>query len=80
MENLTYEDAKRKTTFAVKKYLKDNGYNDVLFHCTRGVFHLTNGGSYFLSASNVIEKATGLKTLTLNSYMAKIDKNQFCRS
>ena len=72
-----YSAAKKKATFQAKKYLRDNGYNDVLIHCTKGTFHLTNGHQYFLSAAHVLEQATGLKFRPLNAYMARLDKEQF---
>lgn len=77
MNDFNYTDAKRKATFQAKKYLKDNGYTDVLISCTRGTFHLTNGANYFLSAANVLQQATGLKFIPLNAYMARLDKSQF---
>ena len=72
-----YSEAKKKATFQAKRYLKDNGYNHVLIHCTKGTFHLTNGHQYFLTAAHVLEQATGLKFTPLNAYMARLDKQQF---
>ena len=77
MDSYNYEAAKKKATFQAKKYLKDNGYNDVLISCTRGTFHLTNGANYFLTAANVLRQATGLNFTPLNAYMARLDKSQF---
>jgi len=77
MDSYNYENAKRKATFQAKKYLKDNGYNDVLISCTRGTFHLTNGHKYFLNAANVLQQATGLNFTPLNAFMARLDKTQF---
>lgn len=72
-----YSEAKKKATFQAKKYLKDNGYNTVMIHCTKGTFHLTNGHQFFLSAAHVLEQATGLKFTPLNAFMARLDKTQF---
>jgi len=77
MESYNYEQAKKNATFKAKKYLKENGYTDVLIHCTRGTFHLTNGCNYYLTAANVLEQATGLRFTPLNSNMARLDKTQF---
>lgn len=77
MDSHNYERAKKKATFQAKRYLKDNGYTDVLISCTRGTFHLTNGHNYFLTAANVLQQATGLNFIPLNAYMARLDKAQF---
>ena len=77
MDSYKYEAAKKKATFHAKRYLRDNGYNDVLISCTRGTFHLTNGDKYFLTAAHVLEQATGLNFTGLNAYMARLDKAQF---
>jgi len=77
LQSTNYHDAKRKATYQAKKYLKDNGYNDVMISCTRGTFHLTNGHNYFLSAANVLQQATGLNFIALNAFMARLDKSQF---
>jgi hypothetical protein len=77
MNSYEYEQAKKQATLKTKKYLKQLGYNDVLIHCQRGTFHLTNGVNYFLDAATVLSKATGLKFNSLNAYMARLDKTQF---
>ncbi len=77
MDDFAYYTAKKKATFQAKKYLKENGYKDVLISCTRGTFHLTNGDIHWLTAANVLQQATGLNFIPLNSYMARLDKAQF---
>lgn len=77
MDTYKYEQAKRRATKQANKYLRDNGYKTASINCTRGVFHLTNGHQYFLSAAGVLAEATGLNFIPLNSFMAKLDKAQF---
>lgn len=76
-DSYNYEQAKKQATLKTKKYLKEMGYNDVLIHCQRGTFHLTNGANYFLNCATVLNNATGLKFNSLNCYMARLDKTQF---
>lgn len=62
----------RQITAAAKNWLQSKGYNDVMIHHTRGIWHLTNGANYLLSAKEVLEAATGLKFDRMNSSMTRL--------
>jgi hypothetical protein len=69
---LTNAQIARKVVAASKRWLKENGYADVMVHCIRGTYHVTNANNYMMSAKYILESATGLPFMPLNSCMAQI--------
>jgi len=74
--NLTDSQIKRKATAMAKKWVKDNGYNDIQIYSVRGTFHANNCNNYLLSAKQILETATGLEFNFMTATMARLKPTQ----
>lgn len=70
---LTDTQIKRKITAAAKQWLKERGYdNKIQFRCVRGTYHFDNCGNYMLSASYILNAATGFEFRNMGISMARL--------
>lgn len=69
---LTDSQIRRKISAATKTYIKEKGWSGINFRYIRGTYHFDNCESYWITASEILQAATGLEFTRLSNSMARL--------